>query len=246
MAYEVPRDPVEQVRILLRKEAGLESYNPNDSSALLITPTLEEGIANFDPSPVPLRCKHCNGQLLRGLQYIICVYCGREQQEFLPEYISFKTTVGCQWLLESLGLDGTEIVVPPVEDSRTNRRQSVSNNEIFLSNLIDLKMKWPDESDRFGFAVVNEAPIPGKRFGVDSDGLFSGAKRETVSSMPNEQLMPNETRKNESTAFQEQGSLSLFDNQQSCWAPMEFDEVEQADSFSGWEADFQSDSSVTL
>ncbi|GMH12038.1 hypothetical protein Nepgr_013879 [Nepenthes gracilis] len=200
MAYEFPSDLLVQVQILLRREAGLEYYNPSDSSSLSNPPTLEEAIANFETSSDCLRCKHCKGALLRGSQSIICVYCGREpDKEFPPEPISFKSTVGYRWLLESLGLDGSEILGPPIEDSQTNKGR-LSINESSLSDFLDLEVKWPNELERFGVTVPNEAQMMGKVFlnsddGVGFDDYFSGARRESVSSISNEQLVPNETRR---------------------------------------------------
>ncbi|GAB4825198.1 hypothetical protein Ancab_008073 [Ancistrocladus abbreviatus] len=251
MAYEIPSDLINQVQILLRKEAGLECYNPDDSSySLPDPPTLEESVAKFDQSPDHLRCEHCSGKLLRGDQSIICVYCGREQRKELPRPpLSFKSTVGFRWLLESLGLDGTEIVGLPIEDTRTNKGQSLSNNETILSNFLDLEMKWPDEMERFGITTASEKELLGKRIlnlaGVVPGDFFPEAGRGTVLSISSEEFDPNETRKSkESTSFQGQGNLSLFENQQFSRGFVK-PEVEQGDSFSGWAVDFQSSQSGT-
>lgn len=105
MAFEIPTDLIRQAQVSLRKEAGLASYDPNDPSIPNLT-SLEEAISGFDPSPPYLRCKKCKGRLLRGLQSILCVYCGRPN-EITPDPISYKSTFGYRWLLESLGLDGS-------------------------------------------------------------------------------------------------------------------------------------------
>lgn len=76
MALELPNDLIQQAKISTRTEAGLPDYNPDDPS-LPAMPSLSASVAAFDPSPPYLRCKHCQGKLLRGLQSLICIYCGQ-------------------------------------------------------------------------------------------------------------------------------------------------------------------------
>lgn len=107
MAYEIPRDLINQLQISLRNRAKISSYDPHDPS-LPNLPSLHETIAELDPSPPYLRCKHCKGRLLRDLKSFICVFCGREQNtDVPPDPINFKNTIACRWLLESLDLDGS-------------------------------------------------------------------------------------------------------------------------------------------
>lgn len=105
--YQVSENLIDQVQILLRREALLESFNPNDPS-IPPPPTLKEAIAGIGTSDNHFRCKHCKGGLFRGSESIICVYCGYGQlQESPPEPIAFKSTLGFGWLLHSLRLDGS-------------------------------------------------------------------------------------------------------------------------------------------
>ncbi|GAB2275209.1 hypothetical protein Dimus_009971, partial [Dionaea muscipula] len=168
------------------------------------------------------------GKLLRGAESIICVYCGREQQrDYLPGSISFNSTVAFRWLLQSLGLDGSEIVAPTVDDNRTSRGRSVQNEEVSLTNFLNLELEWPGDSERFG-------------------DLFPGIT--AISGASTEQALPKETRKPvENAILQVPGKATLFENQLSSEASMKLDVLVlgQADSFSGWEADFQSASSDT-
>ena len=105
---EIPIDLIKQVQISLRNHANLSSYDPNDTSFPNL-PSLEEAITSLDPSPPYLRCKHCHGRLLRGLQSLICVFCGKEtvKEELPPDPINFRNTLGYTWLLQSLNLDGS-------------------------------------------------------------------------------------------------------------------------------------------
>lgn len=93
MAFEFPTDLIRQLQKTIREDAGLSSYNPMD-------PTLP-------PLPSPAY-PHCKGLLCES-QSLICVYCGKHQKkgDVSLEPISFKSTFGCQFLLESLGLNGS-------------------------------------------------------------------------------------------------------------------------------------------
>lgn len=107
MAMDVPFEQINQVQISLRKSANLSSYDPDDPSFHNL-PSAEEAIAELDPSPPYLRCKHCKGRLLRGVQSLICVFCGREVcKDIPPDPINFRNTIGYRWLLDSLKLDGS-------------------------------------------------------------------------------------------------------------------------------------------
>lgn len=107
MDFQVPTDLIRQLQHSLRNQAGLSSYDPSDPT-LPALPSLRGSVSGFDPSPPYLRCKHCQGRLLRGLQSIICVYCGKRQpKDVTPDPIRFKSTLGYKWLLQSLDLDGS-------------------------------------------------------------------------------------------------------------------------------------------
>ncbi|KAL0405392.1 UNVERIFIED_CONTAM: hypothetical protein Slati_3853100 [Sesamum latifolium] len=103
----IPHELIRQVQISTRAAAGLSDYNPSDPT-LPALPSLSAAIAAFDPSPPHLRCENCNGRLLRGSESIICVYCGRgSHYDVVLDPISFTSTIGYQWLLRSLRLDGS-------------------------------------------------------------------------------------------------------------------------------------------
>jgi hypothetical protein len=112
MAFEIPHDLIKQVQIAVRKEANLSLYNPDDPS-LPSLPSVQQTLAQLDPSPPYLRCKHCKARFLRGVQSLICVFCGRDQHlDPTPDPLIFRNTFACRWLLDSLDLDGSVSLIP--------------------------------------------------------------------------------------------------------------------------------------
>lgn len=107
MAFQLPTDLINQVQIAARNAAGLNAYNPDDPS-LPSLPSFDASILGLDPSaPDHLRCKNCKAKLLRGVDSVICIYCGKQQinKDLSPDPICFTNTFGYQWLLHSLDLD---------------------------------------------------------------------------------------------------------------------------------------------
>ena len=105
MATEISSDLINELKISLRREAKLSSF---DSSTTTL-PTAPEAIAELDASPPYLRCRNCKGKLLRGIDSLICVFCGEQQRtsENPPDPIKFTSTHGYKWFLTSLDLDGS-------------------------------------------------------------------------------------------------------------------------------------------
>ncbi|KAL2470056.1 dentin sialophosphoprotein-related [Abeliophyllum distichum] len=104
---EVPHDLIRRIQISTENVDGLSGYDPGDLTRTAL-PSLSATIASLEPSPPYLRCSHCKGRLLRGLQSFICVYCGNpHQNDVPPDPIFFNSTIGYQWLLQSLQLDGS-------------------------------------------------------------------------------------------------------------------------------------------
>lgn len=238
----MPENLIDQVQILLRKEALLEFFNPNDPSIPPL-PTLEEAIAGIGTSDDPLRCKHCKGELLRGAESIICVYCGHgQQQEFPPEPIAFKSTLGFGWLLQSLSLDGSESVGPSIGGTESHREQSSLKHGVVLSDFLNLDLKWPDESKRFG---VTRSQLVGERpstlVGVNLSELFPDGSKDNTSSVFSGQVRTTKQFETQETAkFAGQRSLNFFAEPQSSESVLSSNECENHVSFSGWEAEFQS------
>ncbi|KAL9246126.1 hypothetical protein vseg_019700 [Gypsophila vaccaria] len=227
--YDVSPNLINRLQILLRKEAGLP---PSDQSPPSIPPHPISAVgSNSDDA---LRCDSCTRDLLRGVDSVICVFCGKLRNcPFPKQPIGFPSTFGFHWFLRSFSLDGSETVERPIEGgSELGSGQNSVKNEIPLSALLDLQLKWPDESNRFG--VENE---PGKQsvklVGLDFDELFQrDASGESVPSHLNEQeVTSRETKIEEGTTFAGHSSLSLFGNTQTGTS-----ENDEAD----WAAEFQS------
>lgn len=105
---QFPHELIRQVKIRTRAAAGLPDYDPSDPS-LPALPPLSATIATADDtSPPDLRCRNCKALLLRGSESIVCLYCGLgPHYDAVPDPICFTSTVGYQWLLRSLRLDGS-------------------------------------------------------------------------------------------------------------------------------------------
>ncbi|PSS16129.1 Dentin sialoprotein [Actinidia chinensis var. chinensis] len=246
MEFQIPTDLIRQVQISLRNHTGLSSYDPDDPT-LPGLPSLRHVVAGLDPSPPYLRCKHCQGRLLRGLQSVICVYCGnRQQKDVPPDPIAFKSSFGYQWLLQSLDLDESETVGPPIDEIQRNRGQNTPKAEVSLSDLLDLEIPWPPESEKTEHSLAtNNVPGEGKSslylVGVDLDNFFVESKRDLVSHSSEEKLETNRQSDNvEMNAFSSQENISLFQNVHQSATTFSSSEVKDNDGFTGWEADFQS------
>ncbi|KAL7218910.1 hypothetical protein ACSBR2_012054 [Camellia fascicularis] len=242
MGFEIPTDLIRQVQILLRNDAGFSSYDPHPPPL----PPLRESVSGFDPSPPNLRCEHCRCRLVRGLQSLICVYCGRRQfKDLPPEPISFKSTFGCRWLLQSLDLNGSETVGPSVEENKFNRGRSRSKDEISLSDLLNIKITLPAESEKTEQSLTNGVPIRNtsslNSVGVDLDNFFADSKRDAFFNSLEEQPVINKQSENmKMSAFASQTNISLFQNVHHSETAVTSSEVKNGGTFSGWEADFQS------
>ncbi|XP_008805424.2 dentin sialophosphoprotein-like isoform X1 [Phoenix dactylifera] len=254
MAYEIPFDLIHRLQSGLRTAAGVPSYNPTDP-ALPPLASIDDAVAELDTTLPPyLRCKRCRGGLLRGLQSTLCIYCGADRgKEGFSYEISFNSTVGCRKLLESLGLDGSEPVTLETESSDPKGKDTPMGG-LVLSDLLDLELKWPlDKEEVDNSSTNNKSPTNAfalKLSGVDLDNFFSEPKIEAASaapSIPNEQMMPSkQSMKTEIHDFS--GSDSMFENLRSSdMKASSFNNKsgEFGDSFTVWEAEFQSANSNT-
>ncbi|KAI3809742.1 hypothetical protein L1987_19342 [Smallanthus sonchifolius] len=148
MDFDIPTDLIDKAQIGFRAAAGLSSFDRKYTTLPSIS-TVEASISSLDPSPSYLRCKSCQGKLLRGLQSLICIYCGENQKKDLhPDPISFNSTHGYSWLLQSLNFNGSERIGSLAEGSEINGGQSPAEDELTLSELLDLKISWQHEPEK--------------------------------------------------------------------------------------------------
>ncbi|XP_009353305.2 uncharacterized protein LOC103944559 [Pyrus x bretschneideri] len=243
---EIPMDVIKQVQISLRKEANMSSYDPDDAP-LPNLPSVEETLAELDPSPPYLRCMHCKGRLLRGVQTLTCVFCGRELcKDLPPDPVNFRDTFGYRWLLQSLSLSGSEIVDLPIGANELNRGQTARKDELSLSDLLNLEIKWTSRPEKIGTDLSNENPNLPKLpdlVGVNLDNFFFEGNKDRASGS-SEGLFGSNTQIVSKESFQVHETLSLFQNVKPFETVVQTTEGGGGDS--GWAASFQFAASESL
>ncbi|KAG2255039.1 hypothetical protein Bca52824_074333 [Brassica carinata] len=200
MATEISSDLINQLNLSLRKNANLSSF---DSSSLSL-PTAPEAIAELDASLPYLRCRNCEGKLLRGIESLICVFCGQQQRtsDNAPDPIKFTSTFAYQWFLTSLDLDGSEMVEAIKETSGSSRGAKVPVVKgVALSEFLDLEVQWcaRDETSD-GVSVQKKSPLNLGGISLDDYSVEERGDLSKVESKP------------EDDDFKDPRSLSLFDS----------------------------------
>ncbi|KAI3993928.1 hypothetical protein MKX01_002941 [Papaver californicum] len=233
----IPISLIKQLQISLREEAGVpSSYDPQNPSLSFdhlhssSSSSLSDILGKFDPSvPSYLRCKQCRAPLLRGLKSIVCTFCGVQvKKDIPPDPIPFKSTHSYKWLLESLDLNGSEAV--GLEDSGSSKGKAAQKDHLILSDVLDLELKWPTDQEKLE-TVTNKASFQSNSSlslaGVDLDNYFTGSTKESATG---------------------QGSPNLCENTQAYNLAVGGSPNEGAggETFSGWDAGFQSASSGTF
>ncbi|CAI0460346.1 unnamed protein product [Linum tenue] len=220
-ALSIPYDEIRSLQISLRQDSNFSSYNPEDTAdSAADLPSAGNSIFELDPSPPELRCKHCSGGLLRGANSIICVFCGREQvnSDAPPQAIKFMATSASKWLLQSLGLDGSELSGQSIEvQQQLNKRSDALETEIPLSKLLDLEIHWPLESERkeTGKAALEKTHSQKLRTldfeGLDLQSFVPEPKAaESVSGFPNDLNFFQEAKVEESVSALHDDELDFF------------------------------------
>ncbi|KAI3465628.1 hypothetical protein Pfo_022291 [Paulownia fortunei] len=241
---EVPHELIRQVQICTRAAAGLSDYNPSDPT-LPALPSLSAAIAASEPSPPHLRCKNCKGMLLRGSESIICLYCGLgPHYDVVPDPICFTSTIGYQWLLRSLHLDGSEMV-DPTNKSEQYQGQSSPKALTPLSGFLNFKIPWPAETEKQETSFSDKHSEESKRSltltGVAPDKFFFKSKRNVLSDMSSEQpFMHNQIETADGKDVAAVDYQNLFQNVQPSEPADSSSKHKTSEAFSEWEADFQS------
>ncbi|KAK6141174.1 hypothetical protein DH2020_025092 [Rehmannia glutinosa] len=240
---QVPRELIRQVQICTRAAAGLSDYNPSDTT-LPALPSLSAAIAASDPSPPHLRCKNCKGMLLRGSESIICVYCGLgPHHDVVPDPISFTSTIGYQWLLRSLRLNGSEMV-DPTNESAQNLGQSSPKALTRLSDLLNFKIPWQAETEKQETSSTDKLSEESKRSlsltGVAPDKFFLKSKKNVYDISIEQPFMHNQIVTADGKDVAAVDYQNLFQNVQSSEPADSSSKHKTNEAFTGWEADFQS------
>ncbi|GER48221.1 dentin sialophospho protein [Striga asiatica] len=239
----MPQAPVELIRhvqICTRSAADLPGYNPSNPTLPALTP-LSAAIAASHPSPPQLRCKNCKATLLRGSESIICAYCGLAPRDGgVSDPISFTSTVGYQWLLRSLRLDGSEMV-----DQTQKREQNQGYNSpkslTPLSKFLNFKISRPAKTEKQEIVLSeknseqNEGSL--RLTVVAPDKFFLKSQKDILSDMSSGQPFTG----NRIGTSDERKTVAAFGHRNSL---QNVESSEPADSsskaFSEWEAEFQS------
>ncbi|KAL3624674.1 hypothetical protein CASFOL_031342 [Castilleja foliolosa] len=240
---QLPLELIRQVQICTRSATGISDYNPSDPTLPSLTP-LSASIAVSDhSSPPQLRCKNCKGMLLRGSESFICVYCGLgPHYDVVPDHISFTSTIGYQWLLRSLGLDGSEMV-DPTNKSEQNLGYNSPKSLTRLSDFLSFTIPWPAEieNQETGFPENQSEKSEGssKLTGVALDKFFL---KPNITS--NEQPFTH-NHNGASDGNKDVGYQDLFQNAQSSETNGTTFKPKPHEAFTGWQADFQAADSET-
>ncbi|XP_047973546.1 uncharacterized protein LOC125215996 [Salvia hispanica] len=232
---QIPYELIRQVQIRTRSAAGLPDYDPSDPT-LPALPSLSATIAAADASPTDRRCRNCKALLLRGSESIVCLYCGiGPHYDVVPDPIRFTSTVGYQWLLRSLHLDGSEMV-DPTSKVNQGKVQSSPKDSTPLSAFLDFKIVCPAENVN----GVNSSDKPLVLTGVAPDKFFLKSKSNGVSDTPTEQPSEHKwTEADSSIDAAALGNQDLFQNVNSSKPAVSSSEHMTSRALSGWEADFQ-------
>ncbi|XP_013586837.1 PREDICTED: uncharacterized protein LOC106295470 [Brassica oleracea var. oleracea] len=204
MATEISLDLINNLKVSLRKEA---KFDYSDSYTLAL-PTVPEAIAELDASPPYLRCRNCKGKLLRGIESLICVFCGEQQRtsENPPDPIKFTSTCGYKWFLTSLDLDGLEMVEPLKETngSRIGAKAPVAKG-ISVSEFLDFEVQWLAREEKASNNVPDDDKNRLDLGGISLDHYFVEERGDFS------KVDPVESRLEEEDDFKDPRSLSLFD-----------------------------------
>lgn len=136
---------------------------------------------------------------------------------------------------------------PFIRTNESYRGQRAPKDEFPLSDLLELEIRWSAESEKVGTSVSNETPIQSKNVlnlaGVDLDNFFDEGMRDGASSAS--EVSNKQIGSTESNDFHVPETRSLFENVQPSETATRSMESKSGDSFSGWEANFQSANSRT-
>ena len=134
-------------------------------------------------------------------------------------------------------------MTPSVEANTTHRGRTAPIDELPLSDLLDLEIKWPSELEKIGSRLANEKQVQSKSSvnlsGVNIENFFANEDKGETSnaskepSAPANQIFPDDS-------VQVHNNLNLFENAQPLQPAAPSTDNDRNFSDSGWGADFQS------
>ncbi|KAI7731550.1 hypothetical protein M8C21_022306 [Ambrosia artemisiifolia] len=247
MDFDIPSDLINQAQIGFKQSIGLSSFDPNNTTYPSIS-TVESLISSLDPSPPYLRCKYCQAKLIRGLQSLICIYCGQYHNKDLPpDPISFSSTHGYTWLLQSLNFNGSERVGSLAE---VNGGQSPAEDELTLSELLDLKITWrePEKPENSINTTTSEHNSSLNLGSTDFDNFFAKPVSNTtiISDVIEEKSVASKVDQNKIVEGQESSTSDWNAEFQFADTKKESQKPESVDLFKGAEADLSAHMDVAF
>uniref|UniRef100_A0A0E0LVF0 Uncharacterized protein n=1 Tax=Oryza punctata TaxID=4537 RepID=A0A0E0LVF0_ORYPU len=240
---EIPTDAIHRLRSSLRESASASAVPP--------FPSVADAVAAFDSrGAAGPRCGRCGaaGGLLRGEGSAVCVYCGCPRREECRG-IAFRGSVAYRWLLDSLGLDGSEPVEFDNESTGSSKTKEAPKNGMVLSDLLDLKLTFPPENkETFGSTKSNEqssAEYVLNLSGVNLDSFFAARmENTTAAAVPTRKhtLMQEKQSTDGSSSLEMHATYSTGMKTSS----QNTNQIEVTPAFANWDADFRSASSESV
>lgn len=138
-----------------------------------------------------------------------------------------------------------EIVAPPVEANNSHRGRSAPKDEFPLTELLDLEIKWPSESERFESRLLKETPDQSKSSTGSKVDNFFGKEGKGAASDASIQPSVTINQINSKESKLGYGNLDLFENAQPFETAVPSNEGASNVSDSGWGANLQSAASAT-
>ncbi|XP_076926027.1 uncharacterized protein LOC143589056 [Bidens hawaiensis] len=209
MDFDIPTDLITKTQIGFRTAAGLSSLN---DTTLPSVPTFEASISSLNSSLSYVTCKFCQAKLLRGVQSLVCVYCGQYQKTDLnPDPISFNSTHGYTWLLQSLSFNGSERIGSLAEGSGINDGQSPAEDELTLSELLNLKISlenMPVKLENNFNLKTSETNSSLNVDATDFDSFFTKSKSKTANASDVHEEQPVASKADQNKTVEDQSSLN--------------------------------------
>uniref|UniRef100_A0A804LW10 DUF7815 domain-containing protein n=2 Tax=Zea mays TaxID=4577 RepID=A0A804LW10_MAIZE len=253
---EIPTAVIHRLQSALREATFAPSVEDAPAPPF---PSVADAVAAFDSCAASvsaeLRCVRCgaSGGLLRGVRSALCTYCGCPRRGEEAEGggsggVAFRDGVAYQWLLGSLGLDGSEIVEFDTDTTASNKSKDVPppNSGMIISDLLDLKITClPENKETSPSSITKEQSSSVDTLNLSAanlDSFFIERKEEmTSASLPQTHFLEQENKRTDSKSHESR--LEVHAAPKSLISSQRTNQIEATPAFASWDADFQSASS---